>query len=355
MQAAIYLDCLVARVPLIISVRINVGSGLGGYKMEALAEAVGSGGRFFRPRRLTHANLFVSDYKKAFDFYHRVAGFNEVYRQPQNSASFLSNGNTYHDLALTDIRSKYAKPGQQPGLYHIAFELETEVDLVEGYRKAVAAGAQFAFARDHDVCHSVYCRDPDGNVVEIYADVLRDWRNLRRGIVTKPKPEWIPGVTNVPSREHHYETNPIIDIVDEAIFHPLKITHVALYASNFDDMIAYYRDLVGLELVVGGPRADFALLAGRFGRGDLLLMRSDTGKTGMHHMGFQVGSEQDLDLSLQKLREREIEPEKVVEHPIRKCVIIKDHDGLMLQFYADRHWSSEMLNSLDATEAASLL
>lgn len=59
---------------------------------------------YFRPRRLGHANLFVGDYSRAADFYTSVVGFEEVYRQPDNQASFLSNGNTYHDLALTDVR-----------------------------------------------------------------------------------------------------------------------------------------------------------------------------------------------------------------------------------------------------------
>ena len=42
--------------------------------------------KILRPRRLAHANLFVSDYEKAADFYSRVAGFEEVYRQPDNRA-----------------------------------------------------------------------------------------------------------------------------------------------------------------------------------------------------------------------------------------------------------------------------
>src|SRR6202048_5246892 len=122
---------------------------------------------FFRPRRLGHANLFVSDYERASDFYQSVVGFAEVYRQPDNRASFLSNGNTYHDLGLTDVHSKYAATDQKPGMWHPAFELETEADLVEGYNRAKTAGAEFSFALYHDVARSVYKHDPAGNMVEI--------------------------------------------------------------------------------------------------------------------------------------------------------------------------------------------
>ena len=87
---------------------------------------------FFRPRRLGHANLYVSDYAEAQQFYYSVAGIHEAYRQPDNMASFITNGNTYHDFGLTDIRSPYAPKGQKPGLFHLAFELENEVELVDG-------------------------------------------------------------------------------------------------------------------------------------------------------------------------------------------------------------------------------
>jgi catechol 2,3-dioxygenase-like lactoylglutathione lyase family enzyme len=46
---------------------------------------------FFRPRRLGHANLFVSDYVEAQKFYYSVAGIHEAYRQPDNMASFMAN------------------------------------------------------------------------------------------------------------------------------------------------------------------------------------------------------------------------------------------------------------------------
>src|SRR4051812_46526414 len=100
-------------------------------------------GKVFNPRRLAHVNVYVSDYEHAADFYRTVVGFNEAYRQPDNLASFMSNGNTYHDFGLTSVVSKYAKAGQKPGLFHIALEVESEVELVENYNRAVKAGLNF--------------------------------------------------------------------------------------------------------------------------------------------------------------------------------------------------------------------
>ena len=74
-----------------------------------------SASQFWHPRRLGHANIFIGSYERAADYYRDIVGFTEVYRQPNNMAAFMSNGNTYHDLGLTDIHSRYCKPGQKPG------------------------------------------------------------------------------------------------------------------------------------------------------------------------------------------------------------------------------------------------
>ncbi len=158
---------------------------------------------FFRPRRLGHANLYVGDYLAAQKFYYQVAGFNEAYRQPDNLASFVSNGNSYHDLTLVDVHSHYNSAHEPPGLNHIAFELETEADLAAGYDRAVAAGLEFHTA-DHDVAHSLYAHDPDGNGVELYADVVKNWRAVRSGIIIKQKPKYVPGVTSPALTERFY-------------------------------------------------------------------------------------------------------------------------------------------------------
>ena len=252
-------------------------------------------GGFFRPRRLGHANLFVSDYERASQFYQSVVGFEEVYRQPDNRASFLSNGNTYHDLGLTDVHSKYAAKDQKPGMWHLAFELETEADLVDGYNRAKKAAVEFAFVMDHDVARSVYKHDPDGNMVEIYADVEKDWRALRHGVIIKEKPKWVPGVTAAPQAEKNYPENPDLVVVERALFHPKKITHVALVAEDFEGMFDYYVDIVGLDPLSGNRSGASAVLRGTASAGDVTLYRKSAElHPGLHHVGFEVWNEADL-------------------------------------------------------------
>jgi catechol 2,3-dioxygenase len=311
---------------------------------------------FFRPRRLGHANLFVSDYEKAADFYQRVVGFEEVYRQPDNRASFLSNGNTYHDLALTDTRSKYAVDGQKPGLWHLAFELENEQALVEGYNRARDAGVEFSFVMDHDVARSVYKNDPDGNMVEIYADVESDWRAMRQGIIIKEKPKWIPGVTSKPLTGRNYPENPDLVVVDSAIFHPKKVTHVALVAERFEDMFDYYVDILGLEPLTGDRTDASAVLRGTASAGDVTLYRKAADLApGLHHVGFEVWDEADLKRSIAALSSIGIDIEREVDHPARHSVMIRDPDGLRLQFFVNRDWVAPVIAEAGRDESLYLL
>jgi catechol 2,3-dioxygenase len=313
-------------------------------------------GGFFRPRRLGHANLFVSDYERASQFYQSVVGFEEVYRQPDNRASFLSNGNTYHDLGLTDVHSKYAATDQKPGMWHPAFELETEADLVEGYNRAKTAGVEFAFVMDHDVARSVYKHDPDGNMVEIYADVEKDWRALRHGVIIKEKPKWVPGVTAAPQAEKNYPENPDLVVVERALFHPKKITHVALVAEDFEGMFDYYVDIVGLDPLSGNQSGASAVLRGTASAGDVTLYRKSAElHPGLHHVGFEVWNEADLQRSIAALPGSGVAVEREVDHPARHSVVIRDPDGLRLQFFVNRDWVPAAIAQAGRDEAPYLL
>jgi catechol 2,3-dioxygenase len=320
------------------------------------SNAAPSDRKFFAPRRLGHANVFVGDYEKAFGFYHDVVGFEEVYRQPDNRASFISNGNTYHDMALTDVKSKYARPGQAPGLFHIAFEVENEVRLVEGYREAVAAGIRFQMTADHDVAHSLYQSDPDGNGVELYADVVEDWRTARNGIIVKKKPEWIPGVTTVPVGMALHPKDPEIRVVGHSIFRARRVTHVGFMAENYEALYDYYTGVIGLEPLVGTRAGDFAVLRGIASNGDITLLRRRAGDMkGMHHVGIEVASEEDLARALKALPGAGIALEAEIDHPARHTVCIRDPDGLLLQFYVNRAWDARTLADVSYDQALYLL
>jgi catechol 2,3-dioxygenase len=310
----------------------------------------------FRPRRLGHANLWVSDYERAYQYYRDVVGFEHAYIQPDNKASFVSNGNTYHDYGLLDVKGPYAKPQQKPGLNHFAFELRNEVELADGYRRAKAAGVQFAALHDHDVAHAVYQNDPDGNRVEIYADVVADWRAARSGVVIKEKPKYVPGESSVPVKDEFFPKDPDILVVHDAVFHPRKVAHVSLLTSNLDRMREFYTNVVGLDSFFADKNGNFVVLKGTASDGDLVLIRCGEGDTpGLHHVGIEVLDEAGLDRSRKLMGERNIELHSEIDHPARKAMTIVGMDGVLAQFFVNRNWRPDALSSVDRKTALALL
>ena len=305
---------------------------------------------FFRPRRLGHVNLVVGDVDRSMEFYMQIVGLEESYKRPLVKAGFLGNGNTHHDIGLVESDGPLGQ-GRPAGLNHTAFELETEVDLVADYNRAISSGVEFDRTSDHDIAHSVYGRDPDGNQYEVYADVIHDWRQARHGVVTKPSPNWTPGGTP-PNEKANYHLEPEIRRVEDAIFHPRRTTHAVLVLENFERGFEAYRTVVGLSPIIGDANSNFAVLGGTCGERNLGLFRARGGRPpGLNHVGLRIWDEADFDVSLKHLADADHEIEAEFDHPSRRGVFIKDPDGIRLQLYVDRDPSVEVLRQCDEETA----
>jgi catechol 2,3-dioxygenase len=297
----------------------------------------------FRPRRLGHANLFVSDLERSMAFYTKVCGLEGVRREPEIKAGFMSNGNTHHDVGLVQVSAAArAGPGgqvrgRQAGLNHLGFEMENEVELVAAYQRARQAGMEIDRTIDHQISRSVYLFDPEGNGLEFYADATKDWRSIFRpdrfDLVSRP---WTPGEP-LPSAEHNYPVNPEIRRVEGAVCHPQRVTHASLVVRDFEACFRFYTEVAGLREVYYAPAGAFAILAGTCLGQDLALYRADEDRPmGLHHIGFEVAEERELDETEGRLREVGIKAELRIDHETKRSIFLRDPDGILLEFYVAR-------------------
>lgn len=299
------------------------------------------------PRRLCHANLFVSDLERSLTFYNRVCGFEIVMRQPPIKAGFLSNGNTHHDVGLIEVTKeavfgadghKILGPGQgaKPGLNHFGWEMESEFDLTKAYERAVAADYQIHRTVRHRSSHSIYLFDPDGNAHEFYADVDKDWRGLYAGKDTISG-EWRPG-EKAPTMDRRYHDNPEIRRDDSALIHPNRITHAVIVARDFDVMRAFFVNVAGLlEVYSREGIAVFGAHASNYPAALVLLKSADQSvRKQVHHISFEVSDEADLIRSEAAIRAAGIAIDQVVDRSHKRSFVIKDPDGLPLEFYVSR-------------------
>ena len=129
-------------------------------------------------------------------------------------------------------------------------------------------------------------------------------------------------------------------MTDTAVIHP-KFHHVNLKTTRLQEMIDFYRTLVGAEVTfqdqVGAWLTNdeanhrIALLAFPNFADD---PQKDT-RTGMHHSAFEYGSFEDLNSSYLRLRDAGITPALCLDHGMTFSYYYADPDGNNVELQAD--------------------
>ncbi|MSP51180.1 MAG: hypothetical protein EXQ91_02120 [Alphaproteobacteria bacterium] len=308
---------------------------------------------YFHPRRIGHVNLYITEYEPSLWFYRDIVGLCDGWTRPAISGGFLNNGASHHDIGFIPWNSSVIRnKAEGPGLNHLAFELENEVDLVGGYERALAKGTKFQ-TTDHLIAYSIYSLDPHGFGIEIYADTGlsfadADFKKLKRASVG-----WTPNAAP-PSAEHRYvrEHRPRHD--EKTLFHATKVTGAVIVSDDFDRARDYYTSVVGLTPVVEGD--DFVVLGGSCGGRDVSIFRAKTGQKSLfHHMHFSVSDERDLEESIARAGAFGVVVEREINHRRRRGAVIKSPDGVRALMYVDRDPNHAGLAVLSAEEAVWLV
>lgn len=151
-----------------------------------------------------------------------------------------------------------AEPGARPaggeaGLFHFALLVPDRTDLARWTQYAADERVPLEGASDHVVSEALYLRDPDGHGIEIYAD--RD-RAIWDGRVQEL-------MTTLP-----LDLPDLLALADPADPYPglpagTRMGHIHLQVADVPAAVAWYRDVVGLDLVATyGPQAAFLSAGG---------------------------------------------------------------------------------------------
>jgi catechol 2,3-dioxygenase len=141
-------------------------------------------------KELGHIVLYVRDLERSRRFYGEVLGWKEVARLGRQGAMF-SSGRTHHELLLLEVGpgATPIPPAPRVGMYHFGLKIgETDEELREALDRLLEAGVKVVGTADHNVTHSLYIEDPDGNEIELYIDVQPEtWREDPQAIVAPPR------------------------------------------------------------------------------------------------------------------------------------------------------------------------
>ncbi len=143
--------------------------------------------KYMHIQELGHIVLYVTSVERMADFYRDTLGFKEINRS--SGFALFSGGRTHHELLLIEVGgSPVPKNHFAPGLYHIGFKIgEGKEAFRTVYKELRDKGVKILGATDHTVTHSLYIEDPDGNELELYADVSDIWKTNPEAVLTPPK------------------------------------------------------------------------------------------------------------------------------------------------------------------------
>jgi catechol-2,3-dioxygenase len=116
--------------------------------------------------------LYVRNVARSVEFYTEVLGFRLLdMNGPLRGAAFLRAPGSHndHDIGLFEIGEEAGATTagrNQVGLYHLAWEVDTLVDLEELAARLSARGSLVG-ASDHSTTKSLYAKDPDGIEFEV--------------------------------------------------------------------------------------------------------------------------------------------------------------------------------------------
>lgn len=127
-----------------------------------------------KPERIGHVVLKVRDIERSKKFYSEVLGLEIMKFEPAiKMAFFASNGRDHHEIAAIEVEPTAPEStAGAVGLSHVAFRLRDKAHLRAAYAELKKHAVAVVSAVDHGVTKSIYFRDPDGHLLEVYCDGL---------------------------------------------------------------------------------------------------------------------------------------------------------------------------------------
>jgi len=132
-----------------------------------------------------HALLKTARFQEMIDWYAAVVGIEPVFQAP--GIAFLSNDGANHRISLAGGPQFRDNPQFRTyaGLHHLAFEYASVDDLLDSWQRLRDDyGYEPHVAVHHGMTLSFYYVDPDGNSVELQADVFGDWKKSKKWMST---------------------------------------------------------------------------------------------------------------------------------------------------------------------------
>ncbi len=260
--------------------------------------------------------LKVSDLSRSTAFYEEVIGLRV--RKRDNRSVYLSADGVNDLLVLRQLENSVDPPPGATGLFHSALLLPDRADLADFWMHLQNHRQWLKGASDHSVSEAIYLEDPDGIGIEIYSD--REAVQVEAmGTEGLDVEDLLQHATNVSW---------------EGVPERTVMGHVHLKVSDLEESIEFYRDVIGLQLMMQqGESAAFMATGGYHHHMGLNTWESQGGSappeeaTGIEYVLITVPDQDILELIINAAREV-----TRVEKSEEGDFIVRDPSGIALRF-----------------------
>jgi catechol 2,3-dioxygenase len=188
--------------------------------------------------------LRVANRERMLAFYRDIIGL-KLHRQEDNVAYLGAGGDDL--LALIESPDSKRVTGTT-GLYHFALLVPSRYDLARSLQRIADTNTALQGLSDHYVSEAIYLADPEGNGIEIYRDrPTHDWYRdgqFRMGTI----PMDVEGVLGSLEGQTPTWTGLHSDTI---------MGHIHLHVAAIPETEAFYRDLLGMDVMVNVGSATF--------------------------------------------------------------------------------------------------
>jgi catechol 2,3-dioxygenase len=203
--------------------------------------------------RLGVVHLTVSDLDRSLAFYADGLGLQVIRRSGEEAA--LGGDAAGEPLLVLHAQADAVRAGRHAGLYHVALLHSSRLELARTALRLASNRTMIDGASDHGISEALYLSDPDGNGVELYADRPRDvWPDLSdtSWLSNGPAPLDVHGLLGLVAGEEPRAS------IDPA----LVVGHLHLHVGDVARGLAFYRDVLGFDLMTDVGSAAFTSAGG---------------------------------------------------------------------------------------------
>ena len=137
--------------------------------------------------RVGHVVLKMRDLDAAKRFYRDILGM-KVADEREAFGVFFRFNDYHHDIAVFKVDEDADEPHKnQVGLAHVALIADSLETVKAMHRRLEEHDVPIVRTVDHGVTRSLYCKDPEGNEIEIYCEVPeKPWQEQETIIMADP-------------------------------------------------------------------------------------------------------------------------------------------------------------------------